>query len=123
MISDKKFGFTFFLLFFIASIFFYYIKISLVAIIFFIVSLIFLILALSNSALLSKPKYYWIKLGEIMGFFVSPVVMALIYFGVIFPTKIFVFLLKKDLMFLNSKKTYWKTVDKDNNIINFKDQF
>ena len=76
----------------------------------FVISLIFLILGLLNSKFLSPLNKSWIKLGEILGIIIAPIVMALVFFVILTPVSIFVRLFGKDLLglkFLKEKDTYW----------------
>ena len=77
---------------------------------FIIASVVFLILGLVNSKLLSPLNKSWIKLGEILGIIIAPIVMALVYFVVLTPISIIVRIFGKDLLglkFLKEKETYW----------------
>ena len=107
--SNKSFGLLFFVVFLIIGLWplknsenlnFYFITIS----------IIFLILGLINSKLLSPLNKSWIKLGEILGIIIAPIVMALVYFVVLTPISIIVRIFGKDLLglkFLKEKETYW----------------
>ena len=88
------------------------------------VSFIFLTLGLLNSKLLTPLNKYWIKLGEILGSIISPIVMAIVYFFVLTPISLLVRTFGKDLLglkFIKKKKTYW--VEKKKNLISMKKQF
>ena len=107
--SNKSFGLLFFVVFLIVGLWplkngenlnFYFIT----------ASIIFLILGLINSKLLSPLNKSWIKLGEILGIIIAPIVMALVYFVVLTPISIIVRIFGKDLLglkFLKEKETYW----------------
>ena len=107
--SNKSFGLLFFVVFLIIGLWplkngenlnFYFIS----------ASVIFLILGLINSKLLSPLNKSWIKLGEILGIIIAPIVMALVYFVVLTPISIIVRIFGKDLLglkFLKEKETYW----------------
>ena len=122
--SNKSFGIVFFLFFLVVSIFSfnnnnnnsYYLI---------IISIIFLFLGLRNSQLLTPLNKLWIKFGFLLGKIISPIVMAIVYFSVVFVTKIFLVLMKKDILNLKldkNIKTYW--VNKNNNEkSNMKNQF
>ena len=74
------------------------------------VSIIFLILGLINSKLLSPLNKSWIKLGEILGIIIAPIVMALVYFVILTPVSLIVRIFGKDLLnlkLLKDKETYW----------------
>ena len=62
-----------------------------------------------NSKLLTPLNKLWFKFGLILGKFISPLIMGLIFFIVVTPIGIIMRLLKKDLLLLkyNHKKTYW----------------
>ena len=107
--SNKSFGLLFFVVFLIIGLWplkngqslnFYFIT----------ASLVFLILGLLNSKLLTPLNKSWIKLGEILGIIIAPIVMALVYFAILTPVSIIVRVFGKDLLglkFLKEKDTYW----------------
>ena len=74
-----------------------------------------MILGLLNSRLLSPLKKFWIKFGELLGKFISPIVMFLIYFFIVFLTNLILKILNKDILDLTihkKKDTYWKKKEK-----------
>ncbi len=75
------------------------------------IALIFLVLGLINSKVLSPLNKAWIKLGEILGRIIAPIVMAIVYFLILTPISLLVRLFGKDLIgmkFSNDiKKSYW----------------
>ena len=85
-----------------------------------IISLIFLILGIFNSNLLTSMNKLWMKFGLLLGKIVSPVVMAVIYFGVVTPTGLIMRILGKDILKLNKKNynSYWQEKDNSNNNMN-----
>ena len=121
--SNKSFGLLFFVVFLIIGLWplkngeslnFYFI----------IVSVVFLILGLLNSKLLSPLNKSWIKLGEILGIIIAPIVMALVYFVILTPISIIVRVFGKDLLglkFLKEKETYW--IKRKKNLGSMKKQF
>ena len=120
--SNKNFGIVFFIVFLIISLW-PLLNQSEIRIWSLILSTIFLILGLINSNLLSPLNKAWFKFGIILGNFVSPIVMSVVFFLVVTPTGIIMRLLGKDLLNLkkNTKETYW--VKKDNSNNNLKNQF
>ena len=82
-----------------------------------VISLLFLILGIINSKFLTPLKKGWIKLGEILGKFIAPIVMGFIYFIVITPIGILLRLFGKDLLNIkfNKNKSYWIKRAKDIN--------
>ena len=107
--SNKSFGLLFFVVFLILGLWplkngeslnFYFI----------ITSVVFLILGLLNSKLLTPLNKSWIKLGEILGIIIAPIVMALVYFVILTPVSIIVRVFGKDLLglkFSKKRETYW----------------
>ena len=79
-----------------------------------IISLIFLFLGIINSKILTPFNKIWIKIGELLGRVVAPIVMAIIYFFIITPIAILLKLLRKDLLKIKFSPvtTYWIKRDK-----------
>ena len=89
-----------------------------------IVSVFFLLLGFLNSVLLTPLNSIWFKFGLFLGKFVSPIVMGLVYFAVVFPTFLFLKLLKKNYLnieYEKNKHSYWINVKNKNK--SMKDQF
>ena len=74
-----------------------------------LLSIIFLVLGILNSKILTPLNYSWYKFGIFLGKVVSPIVMTVIFFGVITPIGLLMKILKKDLLNLkfNKNKSYW----------------
>ena len=88
------------------------------------ISIIFLLLGLFNSKILTPLNKLWIRFGILLGKIVSPVVMGIVYFGVVTPIGVIMKIFKKDILNLKidkNKKTYW--LKKDENKQNMKNQF
>jgi hypothetical protein len=120
--SNKSFGLVFFIFFIIVSI--YPLKTggelrywSL------ILSFIFLVLGLLNSSVLSPLNKVWFRFGLLLGSIVSPIVMGIIFFGVITPISLIMKFLRKDLLNLknNNNNTYW--IEKNGPKSTMKNQF
>ena len=79
-----------------------------------IISLIFLFLGIINSKILTPLNKIWIKIGELLGRVVAPIVMAIIYFFIVTPMAILLKLLRKDLLKIKFSPvtTYWIKRDK-----------
>ena len=88
-----------------------------------ILSCIFLILGLLNSTVLTPLNILWFKFGILLGRFVSPIVMGLVFFLVVTPTGMIMRLFKKDLLKLkkNNLNTYW--INRPNSKSDMKNQF
>lgn len=87
------------------------------------ISIVFLILGLLNAKILTPLNKAWIKFGEILGSIISPLVMGIIFFGIVTPIGLFLKLIGKDVLKLkqNKKNTYW--IEKDNSNNSMKNQF
>ena len=78
-------------------------------------SLIFLILGLLNSKLLTPLNRLWLRFGIILGTFISPIIMGLVFFMVVTPTGIFMRFFGKDSLRLKMSKnidSYWLNREK-----------
>ena len=81
-----------------------------------ITSFIFLILGLINSKILIPLNKYWIKLGELLGKIIAPLVMMIIYFAIVTPIALLLKIFKKDILKLRLDKkvdSYWIQKEKD----------
>ena len=107
--SNKSFGLLFFIVFLIIGL--WPLKNGDSLNIYFIaISITFLILGLINSKLLSPLNKIWIKLGEVLGIIISPIVMFLVYFIVLTPISLIIRLFGKDLLglkFFKKNDSYW----------------
>lgn len=122
--SNKSFGIVFFIVFLIIALYPLLDQES-IRIWSLIISIVFLFLGILNSILLSPLNFIWYHFGLFLGRFLSPVVMGIVYFLVVFPTFLFIKLFKKNYLNLEydkSEKTYWITteINKNNKM---KDQF
>jgi len=106
--SNRSFGIIFFIVFLIIAIYPLLSENSL-KLWSLIICIIFLILGIINSKILSPFNILWIKFGLLLGKIVSPVVMGIVFFGVVTPTAILMKLFGKDILNLkrDNKKSYW----------------
>ena len=106
--SNKSFGIVFFLFFLIVSLFPLF-KNENIRVWSLIIAIIFLILGLLNSKFLTPLNKIWFKFGILLGSFVSPIVMSIVFFAIVTPTSIIMRVLGKNLLNLKkgNKKTYW----------------
>ena len=122
--SNKSFGLVFFVVFLIVSLY-PLLNQEIIRVWSLIISFIFLFLGIINSILLSPLNYIWFKFGLFLGKFISPLVMGIVYFIVVFPTFLLIKLFKKNYLNLNydnSKESYWITNESDEDK-NMKNQF
>ena len=107
--SNRSFGLLFFIIFILVGLW-PAMKGEAVNIYLILISLFFLIFGLINSKILSPFNKAWIKLGEILGLIIAPIIMALVYFIILTPISLIVRMLGKDLLglkFLKKQDTYW----------------
>ena len=106
--SNKSFGLVFFIVFLLIAL---YPLLSRgdIRIWSLIIAIIFLILGLLNSKILTPLNKTWFKFGILLGSFVSPIVMSIVFFAIVTPTSLIMKVLDKNLLNLkrNNKKTYW----------------
>ena len=86
-------------------------------------AVVLLALALARPRLLKPLNYSWLKLGEILGKIIAPIIMCLIFFIILTPISFFVRVLGKDLLRLKFSKnnTYW--IKREKNITTMNKQF
>ena len=120
--SNKNFGIVFFIVFLLIALW-PLLNNSEIRLWSLITSIIFLVLGLFNSKLLTPLNKLWFKFGILLGNFIAPIVMGIIFFFVVTPTGILMKLLGKDLIKLkkNNKKTYW--IEKKDMKSSMKNQF
>jgi hypothetical protein len=107
--SNRSFGLLFFIVFIVVGLW-PITKGETANIYLILISLFFLIFGLINSKILSPFNKAWIKLGEILGLIIAPIIMALVYFIILTPISLIVRMLGKDLLglkFLKKQDTYW----------------
>ena len=121
--GNKSFGIVFFIFFLILSLF-PLLKNNQVNFYFLVTALVFLVLGLLNAKILTPLNKYWVKFGDILGKFVSPVIIFLIYFFTVFPVNLLLRLFNKDVMYLKlhkKNKSYW--IKKEVNDTSMNNQF
>ena len=107
--SEKSFGILFGVVFIIISVWplFYSNSLSVWSL---ILAIIFFLITFSKPSLLKPFNNAWIKLGELLGRIIAPIVMAIVYFLILTPISLLVRLFGKDLIgmkFSNDIKSYW----------------
>ena len=122
-INNKSFGLLFFVVFLLIGLYPVY-KGNNPNIYFLLISLPFLVLGLLNSKILTPLNKAWIKLGEVLGMIIAPIIMALVYFVVLTPISLIVRILGKDLLKIKFNKklaSYW--IDRKKNLGSMKKLF
>ena len=107
--SEKSFGILFGVVFIIISVWplFYSNSLRVWSL---ILAIIFFLITFLKPSLLKPFNNAWIKLGELLGRIIAPIMMAIVYFLILTPISLLVRLLGKDLIgmkFNNDIKSYW----------------
>tara|TARA_B100000787_G_scaffold138271_1_gene107144 strand:- start:386 stop:775 length:390 start_codon:yes stop_codon:yes gene_type:complete len=120
--SNRSFGLVFFVVFLIISLLPIF-KGGDVRIWATIPAIIFLILGLLNSQILNPLNKIWFKFGILLGSFISPIVMGIVFFLVVTPTSLIMKIFNSNLLGLkkNKKKSYW--IEKSSIKSKMSDQF
>jgi len=106
--SNRSFGLVFFAVFTLIS-FFPLLKDGEIKTWSLLIGLIFLVLGLLKSKLLTPLNKIWFKFGILLGNFISPIIMGLVFFAVVTPTSFIMKVFGKNLLNLKrtDKKSYW----------------
>jgi len=120
--TEKSFGILFFIVFMIIA-FYPILNSEKIKFLFFIPAFIFLILAYLKPNLLKPLNSAWVKIGEILGRVIAPIVMFLLFFIIVTPIGLLVRLFGKDLLKIKFTKdsSYW--IKREKNIGTMKKQF
>ena len=120
--NNKSFGILFFIIFLLVA-FWPLIHSEFIRLWALGIASIFLVLGITNSKILTPIKKAWIKLGEILGKIIAPIVMGLIFFIIITPIGLLMRLVGKDFLNLkfNKNDSYW--IKRSKNINTMKRQF
>jgi len=106
--SNKSFGYVFFVVFLIFGIW-PLMNAESIRIWSILLSFTFLVLGFLNSKILSPFNYMWIKFGLFLGNFITPIIMASLFFIVITPIGLTMRFFGKDNLMkkYSSKSSYW----------------
>ena len=118
MVSNKKFGYSFSIIFFSIYIILIYFDIngSNYAL---TISILFLILSMFKPNYLSKLNNYWFKLSLFLSRVLNPIILAIIFFLIFSPISILMRIFGRDELKIKNKSkiTYWinckETYDKN----------
>ena len=124
--SNRKFGLTFSLIFFVIFLYFFLTSDFNLTYLFLFFSIIFLFFGITFPKYLSKLNKAWMMLGLLLGKIVNPIVLGTIYFGLFTPIGLFRKIIGKDELKLRTKNinSYWQQREKVSiTPESFKDQF
>ena len=121
--SEKSFGILFFIVFSIIGLY-PLLTVSSVRIWSLVIAIIFLVIAFAKPIIFKPLNNAWIKLGEILGKIIAPIVMLIVFFAVVTPIGLLLKIFGKDILglkFSKKIKSYW--ILRDKNIGPMKQQF
>ena len=125
--SNKKFGLLFFGIFFAFTLYAYFKDQSIIVIgLLLLASAFFLICCFFYQGLLTPLNKSWFMLGLALGKIVSPIVLGIIFFGLITPIALIARLMGRDELKLKRPKTssYWsEPIGSNSDADSFKNQF
>ena len=123
--SNKKFGFFFTFIFACIAGYFYINNSWLGVYPFGTLAAMFFIVTLIKQSLLQPLNKLWMTLGLLLGKIVSPVILAIIFFGLFTPIAFFMRLSRRDELRLKfySKTSHWKSRIEQIKPDSFKRQF
>ena len=123
--SNRKFGFFFTFVFAAAAIYFIYSAYLALAYIFIVMALIFLFITIVNDKLLLPLKKLWMRFGFILSVIVSPILLGIIYLGLIIPYALTMRFLGRDELRLQKRttETNWISRSQDMQPTDFTKQF
>ena len=123
--SNRKFGFFFTAVFLVASAYFYMKTNTIGLYTFGGLAIIFLLITIIKAEILLPLNKLWMSLGHLIGLFVSPIVLGLIFFGIFTPIGFVMRLFGRDELRLKfkEKRSYWIKREIAQEFHSFKNQF
>ena len=123
--SNRKFGLFFTFAFAIGSVFFFSFASPIFAYLFIALSSILLIITLVKDELLLPLNKLWIRFGLLIGMIVSPIVLGIIFFGLVTPYGVLMKIFGRDELRLKitEKSNHWITRNEPTEPNSFKNQF
>ena len=123
--SNRKFGFFFNFIFAVASVYFISTSNMIWAYAFIGATLIFLAITLVKDNLLLPLNKLWMRFGLLIGMIISPIVLGIIFFGLITPVAVLTRLFGRDELRLRlmDKSSHWISRTDPINSELFKRQF
>mgnify|MGYP005991245999 CR=1 FL=1 len=123
--SNRKFGFFFTLVFLLTAGYFWLNESIIAAYVFGSLGTTFLLTALFKEDVLLPLNKLWMRFGLLLGKIISPIVLALIFFGLITPYSILMRLFGRDELRIKliKRRSHWKSRNQSTPQTNFKQQF
>ena len=120
--KSKNFGYTFSLISFLVFLYFFFNGVLNYP--FLLISFSLTLVTILKPNFLSPFSFLWDKFGLLIGMFVTPIILCLVYLITIMPINIFLRIFSIDLLKKRKNvkiKSYW--IERKNKNINFKKQF
>ena len=120
--KSKNFGYTFSLISFLVFLYFFFNGVLNYS--FLLISFSLTLVTILKPNFLSPFSFLWDKFGLLIGMFVTPIILCLVYLITIIPINIFLRIFSIDLLKKRKNvkiKSYW--IERKNKNINFKKQF
>jgi len=123
--SNKKFGFFFTFVFAILAFYFLFIDSILWAQAFALLAVLFLLITVIIPQVLLPLNKLWMRLGLLLGMIVSPIVLGIIFFGLVTPYGVVMRMFGRDELRLKftKKSSHWISRSESIKPDSFKNQF
>ena len=124
--TNRRFGGFFSIVFLLTGVYFLSQGSSTFMYLFLALAVIFFVISIINADLLLPLNRLWMQLGLLLGKIISPLVLGIMFFGLITPIAIVLFILGRDELRLRSKKlrSFWRYRSQEPlNSSTFKNQF
>ncbi|WP_306258451.1 SxtJ family membrane protein [Pararhizobium sp. IMCC21322] len=111
--SDQKFGLFFAVIFALSGLYFFWLAASYLALVLLGLAAVFILLSFVKPGVLAPLNKGWMFIGYVLGRIVSPIVMGIIFFGLITPVSLFRFITGRDELRLKfgPSQSYWLVRD------------
>ena len=108
--SNRRFGLFFTFVFLGICVYFYWMQEVWVGTIFFVSAIVFALVTFINDKLLLPLNKLWMGLGFVLSMIISPIVLAILFFGLFTPIAIFMRLFGRDELQLKKlkAKSFWR---------------
>ena len=124
--TNKKFGYSFSLIFLIFCSYFFYLSKNYLASIFLFLTILIFLITIFNPNLLSIFNRLWMTIGIKLGNIINPIILFLIYFSLFAPFGIIMKIFKRDELNIKLNKkvsSFWRVRKEIKNLTNFNNQF
>ena len=123
--SNRKFGFFFTFVFTSVAAYFFYSANMAWAYVFVAVSLIFMIVSFVKSDALLPLNKLWMRFGLLLGIIISPIILGMIFFGLLPPIALIMRCIGRDELRLktSNKASHWISRSEPIESESFKNQF